>query len=271
MRLVPFPSSLALNAWLELLIVGTLVGMVARLWFTRWLLGGLLFPLGSWAPKLMQVLRTPGNITHEGGHAVGFLLAGYRVTGIGFWFTDPQQRGYCQAGNPWAPWASQLLARLVASPAPLFAGALMLKGAAQLLSVPSLLMTQLGKSRLLTWEKLPLGVMADSFWHWISEPVGLLQASTFLLLVLSFSLDLAPSWEDLKSLSLPAVLVTLLLGAAPLLGQHVPAFQPLWQPVDVQLSRGLVWLGEPLWWSLALLLLSGLILSPIRLILSGYR
>lgn len=271
MQLVPFGSSLALNAWLDLLIIGLLVGLVSRLWFTRWLLGGLLFPLGGWAPKLMQVLRTPGNITHEGGHAVGFLVAGYRVTSIGFWFTDPQERGYCQAGAPWAPWASSFLARLIASPAPLFAGALMLKLSAYWLHVPTFMLSQLGKAQLMAWERLPFSALFNALVVWWSEPVGILQGVAFLLLVLSFSLDLAPSKEDLRSLSVPALMVTVLLSVAPILDRWQGGFRELYRPIDLFLTRGLIWIAEPLWWSLALLIACGLVLTPIRLFLSGHR
>lgn len=289
-QLVGTTASQALLAWGELLLVGVLLSMLTRLWYTRWLLGGLLFPTGRFAQPLMQILRTPGNITHEGGHAIGFLLCGYRVTGISFWFTDPQGRGYCQAGAPFAPWASPLLARLIASPAPLFAGALVLRGAAWLLEVPRtftqpMAHSQVGQtvmqavvageaglmSELVPWSNLSWEALGMAGWNWISTPIGALQAIGFLFLIMSLSIDLAPSWEDVKSLSLPAFLVTSFLLVTTLCIRWIPALEPFWRTLDGTLAHGLRWIAEPLWWSLFLLLGMACILTPVRLILSGYR
>lgn len=77
---------------------------------------------GSWA---FLVLHAPGNVFHELAHATGFLVAGYRIDRIRFFFNDDQGGGgYCRSGAPWAPWANPPLRALLAASAPLILGSL---------------------------------------------------------------------------------------------------------------------------------------------------
>lgn len=264
-------SAAALYAWVELLILGILLSILTRTYYSHWLLGGFLAKAGRFTYHALQVLRTPGNITHEGGHAIGFLVAGYRVTGISFWFTDPQGRGYCQAGAPWAPWASGFLARLVAAPAPLFAGVLVLRLGAEALDVPPRFMASLTRERLLQPARYPWRSVLDALAEWVTTPVGALQALGFVALILSLSLDLAPSWEDVRSLSLSVVLVTAMLLLGTFLTPYVPVLQEPWHWLDQKLLSLILWVQAPLWWGLALLVVVALLLTPVRLVLSGWR
>lgn len=264
-------STAALYAWGELLALAVVLSVLTRTFYAHWLLGGFLAKAGRFTYHALQVLRTPGNITHEGGHAIGFLVAGYRVTGISFWFTDAQGRGYCQAGAPWAPWASGFLARLIAAPAPLFAGVLVLRLGAYGLDVPAPFMKSLTRESLLQPGRFPWRSVLDALAGWVQTPVGALQALGFVALILSLSLDLAPSWEDVRSLSLSVLIVTAFLLLGTFLTPHVPVLQAPWHWLDLKLLSLIGWVQAPLWWGLALLVLVGLLLTPVRLLLSGWR
>lgn len=278
----------SLRAWGLLLLSAVLLTLVTRTWFNHWLLGGVLAHAGRFQRQLLQLIRTPGNVVHEGGHAVGFLLAGYRVTRISFWFIDPQERGFCEAGRPWAPWACSFLSRLIASPAPLFAGALVLRLGAQLLEVPTQALNRVGLLPLrLGAEALSAVIPGLSGWvqplmprtspelawagletlgSWLVTPWGALQAVGFVFLLLSLSLDLGPSWEDTRSAAPALAVVTVVLVGAVLVAQVVPGVQPFWRGLEPELARAIVWVTEPLSAALLLLVAAGLLLTPLRLL-----
>lgn len=280
--------SSSLRAWGLLLVLSVALTLVSRTWYNRWLLGGVLSKAGSYQVSLLQLIRTPGNVVHEGGHAIGFLLAGYRVTRISFWFLDKQGRGFCEAGRPWAPWASDFLARLIASPAPLFAGALVLRLGADLLQVPTrallplgLLPLRLGLEALSPWvvslrplaRSLASQTSSEVAWRgletvhqWLLSPWGWLQAVGFVFLLLALSLDLAPSWEDTRSCAPAVGLVTLGIGGAVLLAMQVPQLRPYWKSVEPWLTQGIGWISEPLSTALLILVAVGILLTPLRVV-----
>lgn len=76
------------------------------------------------------LIHAPGNVFHESAHALGMLVAGYRVARIRFVFNcdRPGAMGYCQAGEPWAFWANRPLLALLSAPAPVILGALAFRG-----------------------------------------------------------------------------------------------------------------------------------------------
>jgi|GEM_PF-3519839 len=261
----------ALRELLVLVGVGTVLGVVSRVWLARWIVGGLLVPAGRYVQSAYQILRTPGNITHELGHAVGFLLTGYRVLEIRFWFNDPARRGYVKAGRPFAPWARPLIARLIASPAPLLSGALALQACALWLQVPPALTAAFtpGPSLLPTSARLELGWQATL--TWLTTPGGPAQAVGFALLALSLGIDLAPSWEDVRSLMWPLTAFAGLLLGIDLAAQRWPALRPVVEGIDPWIAAGFHWIAGPLWWALIALIGLSLLLLPVRLLVAGWR
>ncbi|MGC9319352.1 MAG: hypothetical protein ACP5KN_15070 [Armatimonadota bacterium] len=176
---------------------------------------------------LVGILRAPGNLLHEASHALGYLLAGYRVRRCVPFFIDREGRGYCQPGRPWLPWAPPWLATGGAALMPLIAGAVALYWIAIGLGMH-------------TW----MSALATArSWAAASELIGRLdlhawQTWVFLYLALSIGAELAPSEIDLRR-SLPALAV----GAGVLVAAiaAVSAIEPL-----ARFRGDLdVWLG---WW-----------------------
>lgn len=144
---------------------------------------------------LVGILRAPGNLLHEASHALGYYVSGYRVARLVPFLVDPEGRGYCRAGRPWAPWAVPWIATGLAAIMPLATGAVALWGLSRVLGVPqdpdALTMSA-------DWRRLVdilLGLDYHSLRTW-----------AFLYLALSIGAELAPSDIDLKA-SLPALAV----------------------------------------------------------------
>lgn len=154
-----------------------------------------------WRRFLLGILRGPGNILHEVSHAVGYVVAGYRVRRVVPFFLDREGRGKCQPGKPWSPLALPWLATGLAGLMPLLTGALVLQGLSWWLSVPDdpELLGRIG-----SWGEF-LSVLVGLDYHaW--------QTWVFLYLAMSVGAELAPSDVDLRR-SLPALLVVTLVGA----------------------------------------------------------
>ena len=151
---------------------------------------------------LLGILRGPGNILHEVSHAVGYVIAGYRVRRIVPFFIDREGRGRCQPGRPWSSLAVPILATGLAGLMPLLTGALVLQGLSWWLGVPD-----------------DPGLLGGSLWRgqFLDVLVGLdyhaWQTWVFLYLAMSVGAELAPSDIDLRR-SLPALLIVTLVGAA---------------------------------------------------------
>lgn len=258
----------SLHELLVLFALGIALALVSRIWFARYLIRGLLAPAGRHFRIVYQLLRTPGNLIHETSHAMGLLIAGVRIADLRFWFNDPEGRGYVLAGPAYAPWGRPLLARLLAAPAPLLAGALALQAAARLLEVPyDTLMLHVGphhwpgRAQLLhVWETIR---------SWLWTPTGALQAFLFGFLALSIGLELAPSKEDLKELAWPLFLVAIVLGLMEGAWRQWPASRTYLSKPDHYVAAGLAWLSGPLGWTLFVLIALGLLLTPLRWLVAG--
>lgn len=190
---------------------------------------------GAWgrAPArrlLVSILRAPGNLLHESSHALGYLIGGYSVSRLVPAFVDPDGRGYCRPGRPWAPWAVPWLATGVAALLPLFIGAAALWGVSRALGVPddpaALAMTT-------DWRRLLDVLLGLDYGAW--------QTWLFLYLALSIGAELAPSDIDLKA-SLPALAVaTVVTIGGILLIWELDALAP-WRPaVDIYMGWALSW------------------------------
>jgi hypothetical protein len=257
------------RALIELVMLSLALGVVSRMWFARWLLAGLLAPAGRYFPTAYQLLRTPGNIVHEVGHAVGYLIAGHRVSGMRFWFNDPARRGYVQAGSPYAPWGHPYLARLVASPAPLLAGALALQACARVLEVPAAVPAAFRPGPSIWPEPARLKLAWQALTAWCAAPYGALELGLFVLLAVSLGIELAPSREDLGALAWPAVVLALMLLGIELVAARLPEVRAPLHWIDGTFAAAFHWLSGPLWWTLIALVGVGVLLTPVRLLIGA--
>jgi len=188
------PSALELIRQIALVAGEAAVLYIASRVLFTWVLESA-WGRARWRRFLVGILRAPGNLLHEVSHAVGYLLAGYRVRRIVPFFIDPEGRGMCQPGRPWSPLALPWLATGAAALMPLLTGALALRYLSWWLGVPE-------DAELLgggiAWRQLPQ-VLVDLDYHaW--------RTWVFLYLALSIGAELAPSEVDLRR-SLPALLV----------------------------------------------------------------
>jgi len=264
-------ESAVMHALFRLLTIGVILGLVSRLLLARWLVGGLLAPAGRYFRALYQIFRTPGNIVHELAHAVGYWISGYRVTTIRFWFNDPDARGYVQAGAPYAPWGRPWLARLLASPAPLLAGALVLQLTATWLEVPQETLGLLWQDGALTGNGPQWSHVGEAVVHWARSPLGGFKVAGFFVLALSIGVETAPSGTDCRILAQPLLFGIVLLLAAYTLAYHWPPALPAWRWIAPWLEQAFLWLAEPLAWATVALLVVTLVLTPMRLLISGFR
>jgi len=130
------PRSLAIG--LAIVIVQTMV----LFWLSRWLLLGYVLRTlashssGRHGRRLISLLRLPGNLLHEASHAAAYLLSGYRISAFATCFSDPEQRGYVEAGRPWSPLHWGPLSAALSCAAPIVVGALTIRGLASALGVP---------------------------------------------------------------------------------------------------------------------------------------
>ena len=151
---------------------------------------------GGW---WVQVLRLPGNFTHEVSHALAFLICGYTIHKLVLCLWDKQGAGVCQPGRAWSPMALPWLATGLAAMAPLFTGALALFAVARLLHIPLEAQVSLHDPGHTVLRSLYATLVHLDFGAW----------QTWLFLYLAFSLgaELAPSRTDLV-LGIPALLAT---------------------------------------------------------------
>lgn len=169
---------------------------------------------GGWIVKL---LRLPGNLVHETGHAIGYLLCGFRVKRLALCVSDPRGRGVCQAGRPWHPLAVAPLATAAAALFPLLLGTALLVITARLLAMP------LPRSTLAGAEGLPLAL-----WDGVRDALFALDPRdwrTYLFIYLGFSIgaELSPSDVDFRRGVLPVLSVCGLVALiAWFAGSHYP-------------------------------------------------
>lgn len=196
---------------------------------------------------LVGILRAPGNLLHEASHALGYLLAGYRVRRCVPFFIDPEGRGYCRPGTPWVAWAPPWLATGAAAIMPLIAGAAALYWIAIWLGMHTW-MSALATAR--TWAAASELLGQLDFRAW--------QTWAFLYLALSIGAELAPSEIDLRR-SLPALAVGALVVIAVIVA--VSGIEPLArfrQDLDVGLGWWLSWASSILDFGIVAIVVVGL-------------
>lgn len=196
----------------------------------------------------VTILRAPGNLLHEASHALGYYIGGYRVTRMVPFFFDPEGRGYCRAGRPYAPWAVPWLATGLAAVMPLVVGAAALWGLSRLLGVPQ-------DPEALTRVSADWRLLIDIL-------VGLdyrsLPTWAFLYLALSIGAELAPSDIDLKA-SLPAIAaLTCVLIAVVVAVAEIDALSQFQRPLDVYGGWALSWASSILGFGIMALALVGI-------------
>ena len=206
---------------------------------------------------LVGILRAPGNLLHEASHALGYYIGGYRVSRVVPFFLDPEGRGYCRAGRPYAPWSVPWIATGLAAIMPLAVGAVALWAISRLLGVPqdpdALVMTK-------DWRRLAdilLGLDYESWRTW-----------AFIYLALSIGAELAPSDIDLKA-SLPAlgtatcIIVVVIVAVA-----RIDGLAQFRHAVDVYAGWGLSWASSILDFGIMALVLVGvpamILVWPLR-------
>jgi len=195
---------------------------------------------------LVGILRSPGNILHEGSHALGYLVAGFRVSRCVPFFLDREGRGYCRAGRSWAPWAVPWIATGLAAIMPLMVGAVALWGVSRLLGVPQDpdALTAAG------WRRLADTLLGLDYHSW--------RTWAFLYLALSIGAELAPSEIDLKA-SLPALAAAAgLIVVAVVAVSQIDAPAQHWRLVDVYTGWALSWASSILDFGIMALALVGI-------------
>jgi len=209
---------------------------------------------------LVGILRLPGNLLHECSHALGYLLAGYRVRQIIPFFADPEGRGACRPGRAWSPLALPWLATGAAALLPLLVGALALRGLSVMLNVPT---DPEQLARGVGWRELPdilLGLDYRSWRTWL-----------FLYLALSIGAELAPSDIDLKK-SLPALLAAASSAAALIFAvSSLDPSAPLRHALDIYLGWLLSWLSSVLDFGLIAVALVGMLFALPAALLRLFR
>lgn len=182
---------------------------------------------GGTSRALFLALHGPGNVFHEVAHAAGFVVSGYRVARIRFFFNDDRGGGgYCQSGAPWAFWASAPLRALLAAPAPLILGSLLF--AAVLWAMG------LAPHGALVADALPEGWdavvphLADRGWAlWgLAARVDPGDGRTWALVALAFLLGahMLPSASDLAGIAFALVALLAMLWLAALVAGDGPAW-----------------------------------------------
>ncbi|MBM3497851.1 MAG: hypothetical protein FJX74_04185 [Armatimonadetes bacterium] len=173
---------------------------VALFWLSRGVLFGYVMrtlaarsarPAGR---RLINLLRLPGNLLHEVSHAAAYLLSGYRVRGLATCWSDPEGRGYVEAGPPWSPLHWGPLSAALSCAAPLLVGALSIHALGSLLGIPLPALD-------LTAEGVGPAAAATLTGAWrLLTHVDPLAWQTYVFWLLAFSIgaEMAPSGSDLR-------------------------------------------------------------------------
>jgi hypothetical protein len=164
---------------------------------------------------LITVLRGPGNFLHETGHALGYLIFGYRIAHIVPCLWDPRKSGVCVRGKQWSPIAFPWLADGAAALMPLVVGSVTLVVVGWALGITDHRTEQLGTDMGM------FPAAADQFvlllksldWHrW--------QTYVFLYAALTIGAEISPSTTDLHY-AIPAVVsIAFSLAATVWVSQH---------------------------------------------------
>lgn len=194
---------------MDLLEAARIVGPAVGLLLALCLLGALVAAPVLGGGHLGLALRLPGNLLHEGAHAVAVLACGFRVQAFRLSLFTAGGRGCVVPGPAWTHLASPTLLRLLAPVAPLPAG-----------------IAALGA----------LGVT-------VAHPLQLTDPWTWgaALLAVSIASEIYPSDVDLRILALPALgALALGVGALAGLGAVAPAASPVVRDILARASAFVV-------------------------------
>lgn len=205
----------ALSALLPLLLATSALFVLSRVVFARLLAGAAaaLFPR-SGGVAAFAWLRAPANLVHEVSHAVAAWVSGYRVAELRFSFNDPDRRGLCRTGAPWAPWAVPAVRDLAVGLSPLAAGALLLPALASVTGV-ELPHPDLGGSAADVARDLA-GALRDLDW-------GAPRTWAFFAGAVLLGAEAHPSAADFRIAGPPLAVAVLLWGCLGALAAHLPA------------------------------------------------
>jgi hypothetical protein len=225
-------------------VLGEMVLLVALEAFLLFALSRLLFAcvLRSLAGRarggggLIRWLRLPGNLVHEVSHAAGYLLCGFRVKRLETTVSDPEGRGLCEPGAPWAAAAIPWLATGAAAVLPLVFGALFLRGLAMLLGVRFVN----GGHGL---EGGAVGLLVATIRETLHR-MDLLDWRAWVFLYLGFSVgaELAPSASDFRRCVAPLTATAVVLAGMTFYLGLGHAASPAWQWYSRTLAGALQWL-----------------------------
>jgi hypothetical protein len=188
---------------------------------------------GGWVVKL---LRLPGNLVHELGHALGYLLCGFRVKTLVPCVLDPAGRGLCQPGERWHELASPWLATGVAAIMPLLMGPLFLRGAAILLNFPLARVSSTGPEGvgMLIYEVLRQTLLNLNGHDW--------RTWVFLYLGFSVGAEMAPSDIDFKRSLAPLAATAAVFGGFSAWLGYLHPHSAAWAWYSTHLFGALNWL-----------------------------
>lgn len=205
----------ALSALLPLLLATAALFVLSRVVFVRLLAGAAaaLSPRGGGIAAFAW-LRAPANFVHEASHAVATWVSGYRVAELRFSFDDPERRGLCRTGTPWAPWAVPAVRDLLVGLSPLAAGALLLPALARATGV-DLPRPDLGGSAADVARDLAAALRGLDW--------GAPRTWAFFVGVVFLGAEAHPSAADLAIAGPPLGVAILLWGCLGALAAHFPA------------------------------------------------
>ena len=187
--------------------------------------------------RLIKLLRLPGNLVHEIGHATGYLLFGYRVKRLVPCTRDPAGMGICTPGKAWSPLAVPWVATGAAAVFPLVFGTLVLRGLVVVMDIPFIngVSGPEQPAVLYLWDSVRETLIALGGHDW--------RKYLFLYFGFSIGAELAPSSTDVRRGLIPLLAIAGMLAALTLWLGSVHADAPIWAWYSQCVAAALAWLS----------------------------